>query len=385
MRILHVITSLARGGAQAHLLELMKGQKDRGHEVELAYFKDPEMVPDFAPVSGLPFALNMDELASAGLLGRLWGLTSAIKPDVLHTHLLKADAYGAVVGRFGSPGVIVASKHNDEAVLRKPLVARLHGLLSRLDDRIIVCSDHVGRYMVDVGHVPAGKVTRIYYGIDLDRPLALSDSQEREVRREHGLPPAGPLLLCVGRLDPQKGHPYLIEAMHDVVARFPDVRLLIVGAAQQGSEEYVAALREQAAAQDLAGKIVFAGERQDVPRLMAACDVFVLASQWEGFGLVFAEAMAAGKPVVGTSVSAVPEVVADGETGILVPPRDAGALAAGLLRLLGDPAERRRMGRNGYDRVRARFAAGRMVDETLAVYEEVRAGRAGGRPGATAP
>ena len=126
------------------------------------------------------------------------------------------------------------------------------------------------------------------------------------------------------------------------------------------------------------GKIVFAGERRDVPRLMAACDVFVLASLWEGFGLVFAEAMAAGRPVVGTNVSAVPEVVADGETGLLVPPRDPRALAAALLRLLGDPEERRRMGRNGYARVRERFSAGRMVDETLAVYEAVLAGRGGG-------
>jgi glycosyltransferase involved in cell wall biosynthesis len=370
MRILHVITSLARGGAQAHLLELMRGQKRRGHEVELAYFKDPEMVADFAPVIDFPFALDMEDLASAALLGRLWGLTAAAKPDVLHTHLLKADAYGAVVGRFGAPRVTIASKHNDEAALRRPWIARLHGLLSRLDDRIIVCSDHVGEYMVETGRVPANKVRRIYYGIDLDRPLALAEPQMREVRRDLGLPARGPFLLCVGRLDPQKGHPYLIEAMHQVVERFPDATLLIVGAAQQGSEEYVTALREQAAAPDLVGKVVFAGERQDVPRLMAACDVFVLASLWEGFGLVFAEVMAASKPVVGTRVSGVPEVVADGETGILVPPRDPDALAAALIRLLGDPAECRRLGRNGYQRVRERFSAARMVEETLEVYRE---------------
>ena len=247
LRILHVITSLARGGAQAHLLELMRGQKARGHEVELAYFEDPEMVPDFAPVVGFPFALNMEDLASAALLGRLWGLVSAVKPDVLHTHLLKADAYGALVGRFGAARATVASKHNDESALQRPWVARLHGLLSRLDDRIIVCSDHVGRYMVQTGRAPAQKIRLVYYGIDLDRPLALSEAQAQEVRRDLDLPPAGPFLLCVARLDPQKGHPYLIEAMRGVLERFPDARLVLVGAAQQGSEEYVAALREQAA------------------------------------------------------------------------------------------------------------------------------------------
>ena len=204
-------------------------------------------------------------------------------------------------------------------------MARLHGLLSRLDDRIIVCSDHVGRYMVQTGRAPAQKIRLVYYGIDLDRPLALSAAQAREVRRDLDLPPGGPFLLCVARLDPQKGHPYLIEAMRGVLERFPDARLVLVGAAQQGSEEYVAALREQAAGAELVGKVAFAGERQDVPRLMAAADVFVLASLWEGFGLVFAEAMGAGTPVVGTRVSARPGGGGgrrDGAPG--APPRPAG-------------------------------------------------------------
>src|SRR5439155_11766059 len=168
-----------------------------------------------------------------------------------------------------------------------------------------------------VGRVPQEKIRRVYYGIGMDRPLALAESQVREVRRELGLPPTGPFILSVGRLDPQKGHPYLVEAMHRVVEEVPDARLVIAGGAQQASEDYVADLRTLAAAPDLAGKVIFAGERSDVPRLMAACDVFALASLWEGFGLVFAEAMAASKPVVATNVSAIPEVVADGETGVL--------------------------------------------------------------------
>jgi glycosyltransferase involved in cell wall biosynthesis len=375
LRILHVITSLARGGAQAHLLELTRGQQRRGHQVELAYFKDPEMVQDFVPITGFPYPLAMQELASTALLGRLWGLTSSVKPDVLHTHLLKADAYGAVVGRFGAPRVTIASKHNDEVALLRPWVSRLHGLLSRWDDRVIVCSDHVGRYMVETGRVPAAKIRRIYYGIGLDRPLALAESQVQEIRRELELPRAGLFILCVGRLDPQKGHPFLFEAMRLVAERHPEARLVVVGAPQQGSEEYVADLRHLAAGPGLAGKIVFAGERRDVPRLMAACDIFALASLWEGFGLVFAEAMAAGKPVVATRVSGVPEVVVDGETGLLVPSEQVASLADALLRIAGDPAERRRLGRNGYLRVRQQFSAPRMVDQTLDLYREALAAR----------
>lgn len=372
LRILHVITSLARGGAQAHLLELIRGQKRLGHEVELAFFKDADMVPDFSQVVPLPFIthLGMGQVSVAALLGRLWGIVSSFKPDVLHTHLLKADAYGAIAGHFGSARVTISSKHNDEAALRRHWIAWLHGRLSRLDDRIIVLSDHVGRYIAGTGRAPADKIRRVYYGIDLDRPIALSDRAARALRLELGVPPAAPFLLCAGRLDPQKGHPTLFEAMRLVLAARPDARLVVAGSAQQAPAAYVAHLRELAAVPDLAQAIILAGERTDVPRLMAACDLFVLASRWEGFGLVFLEAMAAGKAIVATRVSAIPEVVLDGETGLLVPPDDPAALAGAIVRLLDDTARREMLGAAGYRRVAAHFTARRMVDETLAVYQE---------------
>lgn len=372
LKILHVITSLARGGAQVHLLELMRGQKRLGHELELAYLKDPVMVREFADVVPLPLQthLGMGEIQPAALLGRLWGLISSFQPDVLHTHLLKADAYGAVAGHFGDARVTIASKHNDEVALRRHWVAFAHGWLSRLDDRIIVLSDHVGRYVTDVGRAPADRIRRVYYGINLDRPIALEAGAARALRQELEIPVDAPFLLCVARLDPQKGHLALLDAMRDVVQTLPAARLVLVGGAQQATADYSAELRSTAAGPQLAGKVIFAGERTDVPRLMAACDIFVMASLWEGFGLVFLEAMAAGKPIVATNVSAVPEAVADGETGVLVPPNDSRAFAEAILRLCGDPAERRRLGDNGYRRVRESFTSERMVEETMAVYRE---------------
>lgn len=394
LRILHVITSLARGGAQSHLLALMRGQKRRGHHLDLAYLKDPVMTQEFSEVVPLPLQAHLGygldqsvggQPSYAALLGRLWGLVSAVKPDVLHTHLLKADALGAIAGRFGAARVTISSKHNDEAPLRRRSVALVHGWLSRLDDRVIVLSQHVGRYVAEVGRVPPHKIRLVYYGIDLNRPLALSDSAARSLRRELDLSAEAPFLLCVARLDPQKGHPTLLAAMRLVLQREPDARLVLVGGAQQASPDYVAELRVQAAAPDLAGKIIFAGERADVPRLMAACDVFVLASEWEGFGLVLAEAMAAGKPVVTTHVSGIPEVVVDGETGLVVPPRDAPALADALLRLITDAAVRRRLGTNGYRRVQERFTADRMVDQTIAIYREALAAKRPPRPSVLGP
>ncbi len=215
----------------------------------------------------------------------------------------------------------------------------------------------------------------MYYGISLDRPISLAESQVREIRRELGLPREGPFLLCVGRLDPQKGHLVLFEAMREVVRRVPAARLVVAGAPQQASVEYVAELRALATSPELREAILLIGERRDVPRLMAACDLFVLASLWEGLGLVFLEAMAAAKPVVATRVSAVPEVVLDGETGLLVPPGDPEALAGALIRLCEDAGLRRRLGLAGYRRVREHFSADRMVDETIAIYREALAAK----------
>ena len=399
LRVLHVITSLARGGAQTHLLELVKGQRARGHHVEVAYLKDADMVPDFVPAGrgqgdaqgGLPipvgiagddgFGRGIDGIV--GVAGRMMAAISSTRPDVLHTHLLKADALGAAVGwlaRVGRPRAlpraIVSSKHNDEAPLRRPSIARVHGFLSRADDAIICCSDHVARYVTTVGRAPADRIRRVYYGIDLARPVDLGAERRAEVRAELGISDRAELVLGVGRLDPQKGWPDLLAAMGSVIAARPRAHLLIVGGAQQGDEGFVGSLKARALLSDLAGHVTFAGVRTDVPTLMASCDLFAMASRWEGFGLVFAEAMAAARPVVATRVSAVPEVVADGETGLLVEPGDVTALAGAIARILADRPLGGRLGVAGYRRVRERFAAPRMVDETNEVYRDALARRA---------
>ena len=249
-----------------------------------------------------------------------------------------------------------------------PLVGPVHGWLARLTDRVIVLSEHVGRYMRDRGHVPSERLRRVYYGITPDAGAATA--ARAAIRAEFGVPAEAPLLLTVGRLDPQKGHLDLLAALRRVVAALPTVQLIIAGAPQQASADYEQAIRAAAAAPELSTLVHWAGHRDDVPDLLAACDIVVQPSHWEGFGLVLVEAMAARRPVVATAVSAIPEVIRDGETGLLVPPHDSHALARALLRLCGDPERRARLGAAGAARVQAHFTAERMVRETLAVYAE---------------
>ena len=175
-------------------------------------------------------------------------------------------------------------------------------------------------------------------------------------------------MVSIGRLDPQKGHETLLHAMAAVARHVPNVRLGIVGDTQHGGEEYRASLLALRAELGLTDHVEFLGVRRDVAALLAQAHAFVLASRWEGFGLVFLEAMAAAKPVVATRVSAIPEVVADNETGLLVPPDDPEALARALLDLLQDPARARQMGVAGHARLHAHYGAAAMVAKTLALY-----------------
>ncbi len=365
-RVLHVITSLDVGGAQMHLLSLVAGLRDRGHEADVAFFKNPSLAARFRETGARLFDLSARKTLSPFLLPRLAGILAEGRYQIVHTHLLKADSYGTIAGLLARTPIRIASKHNDEAVLRKPAVAVTHGLISRLDHRVVVLSDYVGRYMASVGRVDPGRITRIYYGLPPTSAATLEDGVR--LRAELGIPAEAPLMATVGRLAEQKGLTYLLQAMGLLRQRLPEARLLVVGDAQDGREGYKRQLQEMCAELDLGSNVLFTGVRDDVPAVMRAVDLFVMASLWEGFGLVFLEAMAAARPVVATAVSAVPEVVQDGVTGLLVPPRDPKALAESMLALLGDRERAGQMGAAGLRRLQEQFTEDAMVGSVERLY-----------------
>ena len=352
-KVLHIVTSLAVGGAQNHLKTLVTGLAAHGWESDIVFFKDPAMRPELAPLVG---TVRQVPLGKASLPHALWQLLRIIKEGnfaIIHTHLLKADAMGAVAGMLASVPV-VSTKHNDERVLLNPAIGTIHGLISRLNSRIVVISEHVGKFMRAHGRVPAPSIVHIPYGIVLPQnaPPDLQDSIEAKSK---------PHFISIGRLDPQKGHETLLHAAARVLQEEPRFTLWIAGDTQHGGEDYLSSLHSLSAELGVTENVKFLGVRHDVDRLLAQADGFVLASRWEGFGLVFLEAMAAAKPVVATRVSAIPEVVEDNVTGLLVPPDDPAALAGALLALIREPARARQMGKAGHARVHAHFSAAAMV------------------------
>ncbi|MFT7670724.1 MAG: glycosyltransferase involved in cell wall biosynthesis [Planctomycetota bacterium] len=376
MKILHVITTLDVGGAEKHLESQVRGQTGRGHQVRIAYMKGQGTLAGDFRRAGAEDVLMVPLGPGVSRI-----ITHMRWADIVHSHLLKADMFTALIATLaGCRSRLVSGKHNDEQVLMKPLVSFVHGILGNLPRRTIALSDHVARFVHRWGKVRAESMRRVYYGIDRSRfeAAALMEPEARaEIRDEFGFGKDDVVFICVARFAEQKAHDVLLKALRSALDRSgddaPRIRLLLVGGDPFGNGEERA--KAWATELNLGESCVFAGIRHDVPLLMAASDVFTMSSLWEGLGLVFLEAMATDIPVLATRVSAVPEVVIDGETGVLVPPAEFEPLADAMLELASDPGRRRQLGLAGHGRVTTNFGLDRMVDQTLDIYRELTEGR----------
>ncbi|MPZ57892.1 MAG: glycosyltransferase [Rhizobiales bacterium] len=367
MRILHVITTINRGGAENHLAELMLGQVARGLDVAVAFLKGDQYWTTRLGAAGISVQpLGLARYGDLAPVIRLRRLIRDWAPALVHAHLPPAELYTrlALLG-FGPKPPLVISKHNDEPFYRGPAHGTFCRWVARRASRMIAISNAVRIYMRDRMELPDGMMRIIHYGTDC-RPFDTVDDRTRQqLRAEWGVADEGMVIGTLARLVPQK-------ALHVMLAAFAQYRSMSKQRAQLvivGRGPLLAELQEAACRLDVSEAVVWAGYREDVPALMHAFDVFALTSSHEGFGLVLLEAMAAGRPVVATAVSAIPEVVQDGETGLLCAPGDSEAVARAFLRL-EDADLRARLGRNGRVRGREHFTLDRMIDATIAVYRE---------------
>jgi glycosyltransferase involved in cell wall biosynthesis len=211
--------------------------------------------------------------------------------------------------------------------------------------------------------IPADHAVTVHEGIDLGRVAAAPPAN---LHADLWLPHDAPIVGNVAALVPHKGQRHLIEAAAIVVTKVPDARFVIAG-----DGELRPVLERQIKERRLEKHVFLVGFRPDILSVHKAFDVFVMSSVTEGLGTSLLDAMACAKPVVATTAGGMPEVVVEGETGVLVPPRDHEAMADAIVRLLRDRALRSRMGQAGEARVRERFSSERMVENTLAVYQRV--------------
>jgi glycosyltransferase involved in cell wall biosynthesis len=294
---------------------------------------------------------------------------NAHKPLIVHGVLLHAYVLGALIGRLTGVPIIVASRRSLSLFKKdRRLLTTSERIANRWTDLIIANSDAVRRDAIESEQLAPDKIRVIYNGLDLTRYAQPPDDA---LRRDLRLGP-GPVVIVVANFIGYKGHEYFLRAWAEVLRTIPDATALLVG------DGAVRADREaDARALGIDASLRFLGTRRDVPALLAIADLLVHPSLQEGFCNALIEAMAAARPVVATDVGGNREAVVDGHTGLLVPPRDPGALAAATLDILRRADRGAAMGQAGRRRACEHFQRSRMVPQYEAIYDALIAQHAG--------
>jgi len=289
-----------------------------------------------------------------------------LRPGIIHTHTSKAGLLGRLAAWVARVPVVVHTPHGHVFYGHfGPALSRffllVERMLSRITDHLVALTPGEAEDYVDLGVMPPHKISVIPSGIDLRR---FTDARVDRLskRRELGLPPAALAIGFVGWLLPIKGLSFLVRAMPGVLARHPESLLVLVG---KGDDEVQ--LRSLADSLGLNGRVLFLGWRADVDEILPCFDLLVLPSLNEGMGRVLVEAMAAGVPIVASRTGGVPDLVWDGQNGLLVPPADSHALEQAVVELLGDEGERRRMAARG-QRLCGQYSAESMVRQLSELY-----------------
>jgi glycosyltransferase involved in cell wall biosynthesis len=366
MRVVHVCKMTGAAGTENHLLALLPQLRGRGLDPHLIVLVDPtkpmdtyiqEMQSQRVPTEAMPIRSNVDR----PLIGQLAARFRALGAEAVHTHLIHADWHGVLAARQAKIKQIYWSGHNDDPFRRRPAIRLMQVYLWRRITAGIAISEAVRQFMIRVELAPPKRVHTVHYGLT---PRIFPTHSRTTLRQSFRISDTAPVIGSVCRLIDQKGLSYALVAFKQVLETHPDAHYIIVGDGPLRET-----LKQQTIALGINNRVHFAGWRADAAALMPAFDIFLMPSLWEGFGLVVLEAMAARLPVLASRVSALPELVADGVTGVLVPAADAASIASALKIMLSDADWMTRLGQSGRQRLEQDFSVDRMVDQTITVYK----------------
>jgi len=371
LRVLYVLGVPGVGGAQTHIGTVGQRLSRLGYRPAVVCNEESGLIARYSPwatVFPIPIAYGFSPGEDVAFFSRLLRLLRRERFDVVQLSAAKAGLYGRLAARLAGVPVIIyrAGGFPFHEFMKFPLrrtLILLEKILSRwATDMVISVSDEDRRAVVAAGVIPAHRITTIPNGVDVSRPL-----QDRTSSRQAlGLAADAPVVGMVGRLSPQKAPADFLRLAARIVRTMPDVTFVVAGDGplREGLELLAADL-------SLAGRVRFLGMRDDIPMILAALDVFVLTSLWEGAPFSVLEAMAAARPVVATAVNGVPEVIQHGQTGWLAAPGDVEQQAMHLEALLKDPITARKMGQAGRRRVEERFSLEDSVMRYSALYQSL--------------
>lgn len=357
---MQLVLSLAPGGTERLVIEIVRALAQRIESIVCCLDQPGAWAAELEALNVPVISLARAPGFQPSLAMRLARLIKERRIDVVHCHHYSPYVYGLLASMLAPSVKLVFTEHGKLSDAGPSSKRRLvNPILSRLPGRLCAVSADLKQHMVAEGF-PARRLKVLYNGIDPgERP---THAQRHAARVELGIPEGAFVAGTVGRLDPVKNLPLLLRAHALAAAGNPGLRTVIVG---DGPER--AALETAAAELGIEESVIFTGYRQDVRFLMAAFDVFVNCSSYEGVSLTILEAMATTLPVIATPVGGNPEVVVDQETGLLVPAK-ARLLADAIAALAKSPRRRRDMGNAGRWRVIRHFSIARMVDEYASAY-----------------
>jgi glycosyltransferase involved in cell wall biosynthesis len=363
IRVVELLATGTSGGAQEHVFNVVTRIDRARYDVSVLALSNGAAVRRLER-TGISVCV-LDEMSDADAIEAVAAHLAAVKADVVHNHMYRAEVVGTQaawrLAELGKPRPFVVGTVHSSRVRSdedRDLIRRLTPSI----DHLIAVSRAIVRKLEDEGRTGA-PISLIYNGVDLTR---YTDPDVCGTRHdEFPIPVGAPNVGDVARLEPEKGHPTLLEAWPAVVAAVPEAHLLIVG---EGSQRE--ALEAQAATLGIEPSVTFTGRRDDVPAVTAALDVAVLPSYREAQGLSILEAMALSRPVVASAVGGIPEMIEDGMTGLLVPPHDAAALSAAIIRVLRDHPFADTMARAARDQIHDRFCVELMVHAIESIYDE---------------
>jgi glycosyltransferase involved in cell wall biosynthesis len=362
-RVVFLSHAFMIGGAEEMVLNLVRHLPDRFEPVVCCINQMGPLGEELRR-TGVPFSVLglTPGIRRPFDLVRLERHLAAIRPTIVHTFLLTASLYGRLAAMLARVPVIIGTEVNiyERKQARHVWAERL---LLRGTDAVVASAESVRDFYVDQLRADPAKIDVIYNAVDWEQ-LATSASRDA-LRRTLGLPLDAPVAGIIARLTEQKGHRHLLAAVASTAA-LANVHLIVVG-----DGELRQALEDEAARHGIAARVHFLGARRDLGDLLSVMDTFVMPSLWEGLPLSLVLAMGAGLPAVATRVAGIPEVLHDGETGLLVPPGDSAALAASLTRVFSEPGLARKLGAAAAASVRPRFGVDGYVKGVSALYDRL--------------
>lgn len=375
IKLLHIADTADRGGGETYLF-LLADRLPRDRYAFSILCPSEGLLPERLRKIGIPMVpFEIPRLLSPAAMVRLIRLFQQHRPDIVQSHGARTNFYAALAGRLARVPIIVCTIHNSLydypiSSIRRSLYLLGERLTLALSDRIVCVADALAQDLIGRSGRDPGKIRVIRNGVDLEAfdPKIVDGST---VRREFGLEKDTPLIGIVGRMTPQKGYRDLLTALVQIRVAVPTVKALIVGDGPLRAE-----LVEHARRHRLDDCCIFTGMREDIPNIMGALDVLALPSLSEGLPFILLEAMAMGKSVVATRVNGISEVVEDGVTALLVPPRAPDMLARAVIALLVNKELGRRLGAAARQHVERHFSLTLMIQQIERLYEELLAQRA---------